>query len=398
MALGALIAAYQEDDSGGLRALLPLSGRTLIEYQVRCAAAAGAAPIVVMVERIPAALNEAFERLRQEGVPVLPVSDPSEGATRFEPGSAILLIGDGVVPPAELLNQLVEEREPAVATVPDDELHAGFERIDGSSRWAGVAMVDGRTLGATVSMLGDWDLQSTLLRRALQDGALQLPVAPGVGEPLLAEGADDLLDFEKHLFHSSVGARDDWASRYVLPPIEQFATRQLMHSALRPEWLVSLALILMVAASFCFSRGWLWPAVGLMVASTPLDLIGARLATLRLRPIKSRSIARRMLWPAAALSLLALGWWLSRHGAGWGAFFAAATAVAFAEGARIEQGTAEIPGRQWLFSRRNAIIGGIPFAIFGFWTFYLVAVATYAAVSFFYTQHFFHRLERLTTP
>ena len=396
MALGALIAAYQEDDSGGLRALLPLSGRTLIEYQVRCAAAAGAAPIVVMVERIPQALNEAFERLRAEGVPVLPVSDPNEGATRFEPGSSILLIGDGVVPPAELLSQLAEESEPAVATVPDDELHAGFERIDASSRWAGVAMVDGRTLGATVSMLGDWDLQSTLLRRALQDGALQFPVAPGVGEPLLAEGADDLADFEKHLFHASVGARDDWASRYILPVIEQFATQRLLHTNVKPEWLVSAALLLMVAAAFCFSRGWLWPAVGLMVASTPLDLVGARLATLRLRPIKSRSIARRMLWPAAALAVLALGWWLSRHGSGWGAFFAAITAIAFAEAARIERGAADIPGRQWLFSRRNAIIGGIPFAILGYWTFYLVAIALYAAVSFFYTQHFHHRLERLT--
>lgn len=396
MALGALIAAYQEDDSGGLRALLPLSGRTLIEYQVRCAAAAGAAPIVVMVERIPAALNEAFDRLRAESVPVLPVSDPAEGATRFEPGSSIILIGDGVVPPAELLGQLADEREPAVATVPDDELHAGFERIDGSSRWAGVAMVDGRTLGATVSMLGDWDLQSTLLRRALQDGALQLPVTPGVGEPLLAESEQDLADFEKHLFHSSVGARDDWSSRYILPPIEQFATQRLMQTSLRPEWLVTLALFMTVAAAFSFSRGWLWPAVGLMVASTPLDLVGARLAILRLRPIRSRSMARRMLWPAAGLAVLALGWWLSRHGAGWGAFFAALTAVAFAEAARVERGAADIPGGHWLFSRRNAILSGVPFAIPGYWTAYLIFIATYAAVSFFYTQHWHHRLERLT--
>jgi hypothetical protein len=64
MALGALIAAYQEDDSGGLRALLPLAGRTLLEYQVRCAAAAGAAPVVIVVERVPQALQDAFERLR----------------------------------------------------------------------------------------------------------------------------------------------------------------------------------------------------------------------------------------------------------------------------------------------------------------------------------------------
>src|SRR5205085_10157490 len=124
--------------------------------------------------------------------------------------------------------------------------------------------------------------QWTLLRRALQDGALQLPVAPGVGEPLVAEGSEDLADFERHLFRSSVGARDDWASRYVLPPIEEFATRQLMQSGLRPDLLVIAALVLTVGAAFSFSRGWLSAVPVLMLSSTPLALIGARPATFRL--------------------------------------------------------------------------------------------------------------------
>src|SRR5438094_8041207 len=102
MAVGALIGAYQEDDSGGLRALLPLSGRTLIEYQVRCASAAGAAPVVVVVERVPQALQDAFERLRLDGVGIFPVSDVAEAVSRFEAGSLIIVIGDGVAPPASL--------------------------------------------------------------------------------------------------------------------------------------------------------------------------------------------------------------------------------------------------------------------------------------------------------
>ena len=75
MAIGALIGAYQEDDSGVLRALLPLAGRSLVEYQVRCAAAVGAAPVVIIVERVPQALQDAFERLRLDGVAVFPASD-----------------------------------------------------------------------------------------------------------------------------------------------------------------------------------------------------------------------------------------------------------------------------------------------------------------------------------
>ena len=99
MAVGGLIGAYQEDDNGALHALLPLAGRTLVEYQVRCLAAAGAAPIVIVVERVPQALQDVFERLRLDSLSVFPVSDLNEALSRFKSGSSILLIGDGVAPP-----------------------------------------------------------------------------------------------------------------------------------------------------------------------------------------------------------------------------------------------------------------------------------------------------------
>ena len=392
MALGALIGAYQEDESGGLRALLPLAGRTLIEYQARCVAAVGAAPVVVLLERVPVALNEAFERLRHEGINIIAVSDGNEAASRFEAGAPILLIGDGVAPPAELLAQLAEDSEPAVATVPDDEQHQAFERIDGANRWAGVAVVEASALGATAAMLGDWDLQSTLLRRTLQAGAPLVRVSPQAGEPLLVNSAADLAAFERGLIAASRGRRRDWASRFVLPMVEEFATERLLETRVRPEWLIHAALGLTLVAAFAFTRGWLWPALGLLIVATPLDLVARRLGMLRLRPLAPRLLARRLLWPFAGLALLALGWWIARHGGGWGAMFAAATAVAFAEAARIEQGNGEIPGQIWLFSRRNAILAAVPFALGGAWTLLLAALALYAAVSFFLVQHIGHRI------
>ena len=392
MALGALISAYQEDEHGGLRALFPLAGRTLLEYQARCAAAVGAAPIVVMVERIPASLNEAFERLRGEGITVVPVSDGGEAASRFEAGSLILQVADGLAPDVPLLARLTDYAEPAIATVPDDEAHQDHERIDGVSRWAGVALVDSHTLGSTAAMLGDWDLQSTLLRRTVQAGARHVPAA-GAGA-LLAQRPEDLADFERHLLVATRSERSDWSSRYVLPIVEEFGTERLMESRIRPDWLVFAALVLTFAAAFCFSRGWLWPALGLLLLSTPLDLIGARLASLRLQPLPPRHLGRRMLWPAAGLALLALGWWSSNHGSSWGAFFAAWTTAAFAEAARIERAGSDIPPQAWLFSRRNAIFLAVPFALAGWWVPYLAMIACYAAISFFVAQHFRHRIAR----
>jgi hypothetical protein len=390
LAIGALIGAYQEDDSGRVRALAPLSGRTLIEYQVRCAAAAGTAPIVVVVERVPQALQDAFERLRLDGIGVFPVSDVEEAVSRFEAGATILLIGDGIAPTADLVARVAEEPEPVVVTVPDDEAHQSFERIDAQSRWAGVALVDAHLLGSTAAMLGDWDLQSTLLRRAIQEGALRQPASEGAAEPILVQRPEDLENFERRLLEASRGARTDWVSRYLLPPFEELGTEQLMETGLRPVWLIWAALVLTLAAAACCLRGWLGAALVLMLLSTPLDIIATRLAMLRLRPLSARLASRRALEPAAAVPLLALGWWEMTQGHGWGTLVTAAATVAFAEAMRIEKSGFPPDASTWLFSRRSAIVAAVPFALAGAWTAYLVAMLVYAAASFFMVQHVRH--------
>ena len=392
MTVGALIGAYQEDDSGALRALLPLAGRTLVEYQVRCAAAAGAAPVVVIVERVPQALQDAFERLRLDSIGVVPVSDINEAISRFEAGSSILLIGDGIAPPVDLVTRMAEQAEPAVAIVPDNEEHQAYERIDAGSRWAGVAMADANLLGSTAAMLGDWDLQSTLLRRAIQEGAVRVQASEAGGEPLLVESADQLADFQRVLIQASRGARTDFASRYLLAPVEDFATEQLMETPVRPLWLVWAALALTLGGAFCFSRGWLGAGLILLILSTPLDLIAGRLASLRLKPLPTRMLSRLALWPASGLAVLAIGLWEMRHGPGWGALVAAGSACAFGEAMRIEKAAMPPGGDLWLLSRRNAVALAIPFAIGGVWTAYLLGLLGYAAISFFIVQRVRHQL------
>ena len=393
MALGALISAYQEDDSGTLRALQPLAGRTLVEYQARCAAAAGAAPVVVLVERVPVPLAAAFDRLRAEGINVVPVSDGAEAAARFEPGMPVLQIADGLAPNMALVERVVAAEERAIATVPDDEAHEDFERLDASHRWAGLALVDGGTLSSTAAMLGDWDLQSTLLRRTLQAGAALLPAGEG-GTPFLAGANSDPAAFDRYLLVTSRGARRDWPSRYLFPIPEEFATEQLMRTTVRPEWLIFAAMALTIGAALVFTRGWLTAGLVMLLLAAPLDLIAERLATLRMRPMPARMLSRRLLWPAAGLALLGLGWFETRHGGGWGALVSALATAGFAEAHRIEQGNHEIPGSHWLFSTRAAVILAIPFALAGWWSALLAVLGVYAAASFFTVQHVVHRIVR----
>lgn len=397
MALGALIGAYQEDEAGGLRALLPLAGQTLIEYQARCLAALGAAPVMVLVDRLPVALNDAFERLRSEGIAVVAVSDAVEAASRFEAGTEVILLADGIAPDMTDVARLGEgegavDDGAMILTVPDDDAHSGFERIDATHRWAGLARLPATLVGATAAMIGDWDLQSTLLRRAVQSGARLVPAAHGEGAgPFLADG-DAMAGFERRLLLASRGARDDLISRFILPLVEEVATERLMETRLRPEWLVRIALALTVGAALAFTRGWLWQGLVALLLATPLDLVARRIALLRLRPLSPSLPAQRMLWPAAGLALVALGWFEARHGAGWGAMVAALAAVAFAQAMHVERSAAEPPGALYLFSRRAAIWLAVPFAVGGWWELYLGFAALYASASFFVAQHFHHRV------
>ena len=381
LAVGALIGAYQEDDQGGLRALIPLSGRTLIEYQVRCASAAGTAPIVVIVERVPQALQDALERLRLDGIGVFPISDVQEALSRFEAGATIMLIGDGIAPPADLVARLAEEPEPVVVTVPDDEAHENFERIDAESRWGGVAVVDAHLLGSTAAMLGDWDLQSTLLRRAIQEGALRLPSEQVSAEPILVERPEDLETFQRRLLQASRGMRTDWVSRYVLPPIEELATEQLMETSVRPVWLIWAALAFTIAAGVCCLKGWLGAALVLMLLTAPLDIVATRLATLRLRPLSSRLMSRASLArPRASRSWRSPGGrrTTGRAGARWSRRLNASPSRS---GANREGRLPAGRGSVALFApkrdrRRDSVRSR------GVWTAYLVGLLLYASVLF----------------
>ena len=163
-----------------------------------------------------------------------------------------------------------------------------------------------------------------------------------------------------------------------------------METPVRPIWLIWGAVALTLGGAFCFTRGWLGAGLGLLLLSTPLDIVASRLATLRLKPLAARLMSRLALWPAAGIAVLALGWWEARHNTGWGALVSAGAAIAFAEAARIEKAAFGSDGDLWLFSRRSAILAAVPFALGGAWTSYLVALLVYAAASFFIVQHVRH--------
>jgi hypothetical protein len=216
--LAALIAAYHDADGpdGALRATLPLAGRTVVERQARLAAASGADPIILLVERVPPALLAAIDRVRAEGISVAVARNAAEAAEAVDPKAQLLLIADGLVADESHIERLAAAGGAAILTLPDHGEDDRYERIDAESLWAGLALIEGRMLRDTAAMLGDWDLQSTLLRRAVQAGARQLAIRGEAADDRLtiAESAADLAEAEAVIVASASAPRGSWISRY----------------------------------------------------------------------------------------------------------------------------------------------------------------------------------------
>ena len=398
MALAALICAYHDapDAPGGLRATLPLAGRTLIERQARLAAQAGASPIIILVERVPHELAAVVDRLRSEGVAAAIARSAADAAHAVAREDRLLVIADGSVADETHVARLLSIGGPALLTVSDGLVDERFERIDAEARWAGLAVLDGAALHQTAAMLQDWDLQSTLLRRAVQSGARHLAIrVDGAETPVvIAERQEDLLATQSRILDRSAEERGDWVSRYLLGPVEASATRALMPSSITPAWLYVGAGVLTGLGAVLFAGGWLWMGGVMLLLATPLDGVAKRLATLRLGASGEGEWPARLLPFIAGGALLTLSYHLAGLG-GWGCLVLAAGTIAFLWALSGELGRRRTPDRFFLAERKGMTWLMLPFAIAGAWVTGLGALALYATGSFFWAQREAHRPRRV---
>lgn len=392
MTLAALICAYHDtDDAGdGLRATLMLAGRTIVERQARLAVMAGANPVVLLVERLPGPLVAAIDRMRSEGIGVRVARSAKEAAEAVDPGGRLLLVADGLIADESDYRRFVAMEAPALLTIADRQGDDRFERIDAQTRWAGLALMDGETLRRTAAMLQDWDLQSTLLRLAVQKGARHVALRDGAELHLtVAEHAGDLDEAEARIVDGASAGQQSWVSRYLLSPVERLATGFLMGSSVMPAWLHVGAAALTGLSAYLFSKDWLWAGVLLFLLATPLDGIGDRLAALRLQPKPGRGWWRHLLPALSGAALLALS--LSVSGTrGWGCVALALTTLAFLLALHGEVRGRDIPGKALLAEPKGMGWLMLPFAIGGFWATGLATLAAYAAASFFWAQRQVH--------
>lgn len=182
MALIALVGASEILPDGGLRALVTVAGEMLIERQAARLADAGVTHVAVAVGAVPAELLGVCDRIRQRGVKVTPVRAATDLLALVESDDRIILVADGLRAGGTHYAAIARPGSPAILVTGDTVLTQGFERIDATRRWGGLATISSDMVSDLAAMPGEWDMMLTLLRLAVQSGARRLYCEPALFE------------------------------------------------------------------------------------------------------------------------------------------------------------------------------------------------------------------------
>ncbi len=381
MLAGLLFAIHDADDRPDrLAATLPFSGVTLIEYQARLLIAAGVRQMIVVVARLTPELLGAINRINRRGITVDTVRSASEAMEKLHPLARVLMLGDGLVTTESIVAAIANEGGDALLVVPEDDAGPGFERVGGQMAWAGVARLDPARIAEVAGLPQDYDLQSTLLRMAVQARAVQIllptdAIRSGHG---IEREARTLEERGRAVLATIVSGRSGWFDRYVLAPIARLALPMLVDRNVAGTAVgggaVGVALVGLVAMGF----GWL--TTGLVLASVAgIGLaMGAVLSGLRddeaVAVVQTRGIGI-----VSALAVLVFAYFTTGY-SGDNTMLAVATALV-AIAALGERAIVERERRLWWGSAPAYLLVVTLFELIGFPLAGLGAAAVYATVT-----------------
>ncbi|MEP9401537.1 hypothetical protein [Sphingomonas sp. VNH70] len=217
-----LIFATEEAErqSGVLAATLPFGGMTLIEYQARLLAKAGAGQLLVVVARVTPALAAAVNRIGRRGLTVDIVRSAEEALAKAHPQAVIIALADALVTTEAVVSGMAREPADTLLVTPTGDT-AAVERVDAAHCWAGVATLSIDRLAEAARLPREYDFQSSLLRVATQARPAHVLLAAGAVRSGhgVERDAGTLEVRGRDLLASLARTRTGWIDRFVLGPL-----------------------------------------------------------------------------------------------------------------------------------------------------------------------------------
>ncbi len=156
-------------DNATQSALIPVMGVPFIEFQISQLAKNGIKHVYLEIETLPGALVAMADRVKAKGISVEFVRSPAELEGKISSDQYLFILSDGVYVDDILLSEIIAQNSAFIVTLDGRDENAIFERIDLNSYWTGIAMLGANSVEAIASLPAEWSINSSLLRRALQD-------------------------------------------------------------------------------------------------------------------------------------------------------------------------------------------------------------------------------------
>lgn len=346
--LAGLLFAVQdaEDRPGILAATLPFAGVTLIEYQARLLAAAGASQLVIVVSRLTPELLGAIARIGRRGMSVDTVRSAGEAGARLHPLARIVMLADGLITSDAAILAFANEDGDALLVADAGNAPADYERLGGGLAWAGIARLDARRLGEVAALPSDYDVQSALLHVTAQAGARHILLPPGeagAGHGVERRGAS-LEERSRAVVMATLATRPSWFDRWIVRPIAGIVLPPLVRRAASTVAVAAGAVAAVLAGLGMVAGGY--HAIGLLIALAGMiaAVMGERVAWLR----DEVRLARGLNWAVLAVPALAailLGYSIDSFAASDSALIVAL--VLIAAGALGERAASAVPRAIW---------------------------------------------------
>ena len=251
-------------ETGGLRAVLTVGGRSLARHQLGLALALGCTRVVVVAEALIGEVIALQQVAEAAGARFHVITSPHALLPLVTDSDDLIVLGDGLLMQPATALPLLETGAGVLALPVEAGLAAGFERIDINHAFAGAMHLPGRVVAGLADLPPEWNTHAALLRLAVQ-GRVPLRALP---DAVLGDGRWLLISSEDAAHAAeSVWLRLNTAAGHVRSPGEWLAARivqwigpALLHAGTRP-WVIALgasvALLLGVGA------GWFgWRSAG----------------------------------------------------------------------------------------------------------------------------------------
>ena len=163
-------------DGGVALPLAPLFGQPLIHHMIKALQKIGIQRFCIGVDTVPGALLSYRDFMAKDGLDIRFVREPAAIAAWLDRDTRALVLRADTIWDIELIARALQQNDALVATVEERDENQVFERIDLNNRWAGMAVLERRSLEALTQLPEGWDMASALLRQALQDGVTLWPL------------------------------------------------------------------------------------------------------------------------------------------------------------------------------------------------------------------------------